>query len=88
MTSRRPNLFLVGAPRCGTTSLHTHLSAHPEVHMSPIKELHYFSGDLYLPSPQATIADEASYLDMFSGASGERWVGEASPYYLPTRASS
>lgn len=40
---RRPNLFLVGAPKSGTTSLHDHLGQHPEVFMSPLKETMHFS---------------------------------------------
>jgi hypothetical protein len=82
MTSRKPNLFLVGAPRCGTTSLYTYLSEHPSVFMSPVKELHYFSRDLFQPPPQAAFAHEADYLAEFAGAGDERWVGEASPFYL------
>jgi hypothetical protein len=37
-----PNLFIVGAPRSGTTSLYNYLKQHPEVFMSPAKEPHYF----------------------------------------------
>src|SRR5688572_20545105 len=82
MPSRKPNLFLVGAPRCGTTALYTYLKAHPDVFMSPIKELHYFSTDLFQPAPQAIIRNEGDYMAMFAGAEGQRWVGEASPYYI------
>ena len=82
MSSRTPNLLLVGAPRCGTTALHTYLGAHPSVYMSPVKELHYFSTDLYQPPPQARIANHGQYLAMFEGATDEPWVGEASPFYL------
>ena len=40
----RPNLFLVGAMKAGTTSLHNYLDAHPEVFMTPDpwKETQYF----------------------------------------------
>lgn len=85
MGSRRPNLFLVGAPRCGTSALYAHLGEHPEVHMSPVKELHYFSPDIYQAAPRVVIRDEAHYLSMFAGATHERWVGEASPFYLYAR---
>ncbi len=46
--SRRvlPNLFIVGAPKCGTTSLHHHLGQHPNVYMSPVKEPRFWSDDL------------------------------------------
>ncbi len=38
-----PNLLVIGANRCGTTSLHEYLSAHPQVAMSRTKELRYFA---------------------------------------------
>jgi len=37
-----PNLVIVGAAKCGTTSLHSYLAAHPEIHMSSLKELRFF----------------------------------------------
>ena len=39
-----PNLIIIGAQKCGTTSLHHYLGLHPEIGMSRQKELHYFSG--------------------------------------------
>lgn len=38
----RPNLFIIGAPKCGTTSLYEYLYGHPEIYMSPVKEPFYF----------------------------------------------
>jgi hypothetical protein len=35
--------FIVGAPRCGTTSLSKYLKAHPEVGFARIKEPHFFA---------------------------------------------
>lgn len=46
LNNRIPNLFLVGAPKSGTTAIYEFLNAHPEVYMSPIKEPHYFSKDI------------------------------------------
>jgi hypothetical protein len=37
-----PNLIVIGAMKSGTTSLHHYLGLHPEVHMSPTKELDFF----------------------------------------------
>ena len=37
-----PNLIVIGAARCGTTSLHNYLSQHPEIWMSANKELRFF----------------------------------------------
>lgn len=37
-----PNLIIIGAMKCGTTSLHSYLSLHPEIKMSRQKELDFF----------------------------------------------
>ena len=41
--ARFPDFFLVGAPRCGTTSLSRYLAANPQVCFSRPKEPHYFA---------------------------------------------
>lgn len=38
-----PNLLIIGAPMCGTTSLHEYLRLHPEISMSARKELKLFT---------------------------------------------
>lgn len=37
-----PNLIVIGAMKCGTTSLHDYLKAHPEIFMSQVKEIDFF----------------------------------------------
>jgi hypothetical protein len=37
-----PSFLVVGGQRCGTTFLHRLLKTHPEIWVTPIKELHYF----------------------------------------------
>ncbi|MBW1742416.1 MAG: sulfotransferase domain-containing protein [Deltaproteobacteria bacterium] len=37
-----PNLIIIGALKCGTTSLHYYLGLHPEISMSRQKELYFF----------------------------------------------
>jgi hypothetical protein len=39
---RLPNLVLIGAAKCGTTSLHAYLDSHPEIAMARLKELRFF----------------------------------------------
>jgi hypothetical protein len=74
----RPNLFIVGAPKCGTTALHHYLSQHPDIFFSIAKEHHFFGRDLgYSPAPISL----PKYLSYFSSAS-EKWRGDASPFYL------
>lgn len=73
--ARRPNLFLVGAMKCGTTSLHTMLGAHPSVSMcqNP-KEPAWFAGG-------NSGKDLGWYLERFAEARDERYVGESSTDY-------
>lgn len=73
-----PNLFVVGAPKAGTTSLWRYLDQHPDIFMSAVKEPGFLSGS----DSQAAVRDEESYLALFAGARGEKLRGEASPSYL------
>jgi hypothetical protein len=41
----KPNFFILGAPKCGTTSLATWLADHPNVYFSPIRP-GFFSTDV------------------------------------------
>jgi len=34
----KPNFFIVGVSKAGTTSLHEYLAQHPDIFMSPFKE--------------------------------------------------
>jgi hypothetical protein len=73
-----PNLFVVGAPKAGTTSLWRYLGQHPDIFMSPEKEPRFFSSSRKLESDQATEA----YLELFAAAGHEKLRGEASPTYM------
>ena len=46
MALLKPNFFIIGAPKCGTTSLHNYLKSHSQITMSNPKEPHYFSKDI------------------------------------------
>ena len=78
----RPNFFIVGAPKAGTTSMYSYLAQHPDVYLCPVKEPNHFSvksikkqGLYYQPS---LIESEQEYLELFRGACGESAIGEAS----------
>jgi hypothetical protein len=45
-----PNLFVIGAAKSGTTSLHHYLAQHPDVFMSPVKEPNFFAFQGELPT--------------------------------------
>jgi len=80
----RPNLFLVGAPKCGTTALHDYLAQHPNIFMSEPKEPHYFCTDVDAPF---AIRDRAAYEALFARAS-RRVAGESSATYLYSRVAA
>lgn len=79
---RSPNLFIVGAPKSGTTALYEYLKAHPDVFMTAYKEPHYFGSDLQGPRMRQFRGNEKKYLSLFAGARDEKWVGESSIWYL------
>jgi len=86
--SRTPDLFIVGAPKSGTTSLYEYLKGHPEVFMSEAKEPCYFSRDLALDESGNFLVygrDEKRYLDLFADAGDAKRVGEGSTRYLYSR---
>lgn len=79
---KKPNFFISGAPRCGTTALYTYLSEHPQIFMSEVKELNYFASDF--PNVQKiTFKSVDDYHKVFAKADERHLaVGEASPFYL------
>ena len=76
---KKPNIFLVGAPKCGSTALDNYLKQHPEVFMSDKKESHFFSMDFQGP---LYIRDREEYLALFSDVGDSKVIGESSVYYL------
>ncbi|EPC04149.1 hypothetical protein L861_02220 [Litchfieldella anticariensis FP35 = DSM 16096] len=70
------NLFIVGAPKSGTTALYEYLKESPDVFFPDFKEPNYFSNN-----PEG-IKDEEEYLKIFDGHAGEAIVGECSTSYL------
>jgi Sulfotransferase family len=77
--------FIVGAPRCGTTSLSKYLKAHPEVGFARIKEPHYFAQhDLReLPGDELRETVRGQYLERyFRGREACPLLAEGSVTYL------
>ena len=78
----KPNFFIVGAPKCGTTAMYHYLKQHPDIYMpDEEKEPHFFSTDFNIPG-YATYQDEQRYLSLFDKAATESRIGEASVWYL------
>lgn len=86
-----PNLFIVGAPKCGTTAMHIYLSQHPEIFMSIEKEPFYFhvtGGEGEKPQYHRYRGDLQKYLKLFTAATTEKYIGESSPGYLASDIAS
>ena len=79
-----PNLFILGAPKCGTTALAAYLDQHPEVCISRPKEPHFFNDDFNNRHTRRL----ADYRACFAAAEPRhRIIGEASVLYLYSRVA-
>ncbi len=91
----KPNLFIVGQPKSGTTALHQFLGEHPEIFMSSIKEPHFFCSDFHLESDRFydnqrffDFRNESAYLELFAKAGSAKIVGESSTNYLYSQVAA
>lgn len=92
---RKPNFFIVGAPRCGTTALYFYLKQHPDVYMCDQKEPYYFSTDFHEESDKYfkrmirfPIRNKEQYLKLFMEANKEKIVGEGTSEYLYSKEAA
>jgi hypothetical protein len=73
----KPNFFIAGSPKCGTSSMWYYLKQHPEIHMSADKEPHFYAKDLLTEYYRHT---KESYENLFD--SKKKINGDASTIYL------
>ncbi|MBN1557185.1 MAG: sulfotransferase [Lentisphaerae bacterium] len=85
-TVRIPDFFLVGAPKCGTTSLHTYLSQHPQIFMARMRGSNHFAADLLRRDDRWR--DRKRYLRLFRTVREKKRIGEASVYYMLSRKAA
>lgn len=79
-----PDFFIIGAPKCGTTSLAAYLADHPKVSFSKVKEPNYYNRDMQ----NQFIKNEDEYLRLFPNNGKERLkMGEASVWYLYSKVA-
>lgn len=75
-----PTFFVIGAPKAGTTSLHTYLDSHPQIQMSAVKEPRYFGGpENGIAYPADHVGSRETYEALFDPAFAVR--GESSTDY-------
>lgn len=76
---RKADLFIVGAPKCGTTAWFEYLRSHPKIFFPEMKEPHYFAPDM--PNREY-IRSLDDYQKLFSSAEDSSVLGDASVLYL------
>jgi tetratricopeptide (TPR) repeat protein len=73
--SRKPNFLIIGAPKCGTSSLYSYTIEHPSVISPLLKEVNFFNKNY--------IKGVDWYLSHFAPLPKEKYLtGEATPLYL------
>lgn len=87
MLTPLPNFFIVGSPKCGTTSLYEYLRHHPEIYLPHdgknywlAKEPYYFCQEL-IKRPGMAIANETEYRKLFEKAT-QSSIGDATSLNL------
>lgn len=71
-----PNFFILGAGKCGTTSLYHALKQHPQIHLSAIKEPTFFTSGFQV------VSNPMQYFRLFPEMEGKTRYGEASHAYF------
>ncbi|MHC4757050.1 MAG: sulfotransferase family protein [Planctomycetota bacterium] len=93
---KKPNFFIVGQPRCGTSALHTFMAQHPDIYMSPAKEPHHFCKDIIQQSDDFYGHKEyylkyrslEDYMALFSDITNETIIGESTANYLYSKVAA
>jgi len=75
----KPNLFIVGAPKCGTTFLYHYLKQHPDIFFPNLKEPHFFGSDLSRRHGAYDLKLD-QYEELFNIK--KKVMGEASTFYI------
>ena len=87
-----PDIFVIGAPKAGSTAVHAALASHADIHMSVPKEPKYFLCGDTPPPPYRGPGDAHSrkewvwrredYERLFAEAPDGSRLGESTPFYL------
>jgi hypothetical protein len=81
--TKLPDFILIGAGKCGTTSLFNYLNQHPQIDLCPQKETYFFLPESVRTKfkPWGAITDVEEYKALFANAPIDRVVGEISTTY-------
>ena len=79
----KPNLFIVGAAKSGTTSLHNYLNQHPDIFMCSPKEPHYLiNNEIGQSRILNGVTSRNEYYNLFFDGQNSKFRGESSVMYL------
>ncbi len=82
LNTHKPNFFILGAAKSGTTSLHRYLRQHSDVFMSHIKEPTFFCQGFQV------VKNPIRYFQLFDSVSEEKIIGESSHAYMTDPATA
>jgi hypothetical protein len=87
-----PTFLVIGAMKCGTTSLYYYLRQHPQIYLHPSrKEAQFFCYEGHAPGflgpgddevNRYIIQDIETYRRLFEGATGQAAIGEVGTLYI------
>ena len=89
MNNKLPNFLIVGAAKCGTSSLHNYLNQHPNIFMPSFNE-----EGINVKEPQFLVKDKVKnrlhfgvwtweeYQSLFNQVKQQKAIGESSVFYL------
>ncbi|SHO57574.1 sulfotransferase family protein [Vibrio quintilis] len=76
---KRPNLFILGGQKCGTTALAHFLGQHPEIFIAEGKEAHIFDHPEIEPSDHQQL--DSAYCHFFREGQSQNYYCDATPIY-------
>ncbi|MGF1541556.1 MAG: sulfotransferase [Pleurocapsa sp.] len=78
-----PDFIIIGAGKCGTTSIYNYLDQHPQIALCPAKETYFFVPEPVRSKlkPWGAITEIEDYSNLFKGVASDCVVGEISTTY-------
>ncbi|HIL19888.1 MAG TPA: hypothetical protein EYG12_11680 [Gammaproteobacteria bacterium] len=88
MTKKCPDFFIIGAPKCGTTSLASMLTKTSGAFIPEVKEPHFFGEDIP-PGHGEYYRDYSSYMNLYGEAIEKKLLcGDSSVWYYRSRLAA
>ncbi|CAM3775077.1 Sulfotransferase domain protein [Vibrio aerogenes CECT 7868] len=76
---KRPNLYILGGQKCGTSALAHFLAQHPDIYLPKRKEAHIFDHPDIEPTDFGQL--DLAYQDFFADSRSETYACDATPIY-------